>query len=286
MTTIHTPNYLDILQQASSAEQMLDMDTYTTKESWDLANNAAGGAAAVALSVWEKESQYGFALTRPPGHHACPSRGMGFCLLNNVALAAEYLIQEKSSTSVAILDIDLHHGNGTQDIFWERNDVSYLSIHQAPFYPGTGSLTEIGINDGEKSTLNLPIPSGSGDLAYQTLISEIVLPFLEMQEPQILLISFGFDTHWKDPLGSMLLSANGIYEIHKTLCQWAADHCENRLAVFLEGGYDLDAGKACGQGVAAALLDLPFQDPLGQAPIQENSAWRKTLDEAKQIWNM
>ena len=286
LTSIHDREYLDILQQASDLGQMLDMDTYTTRESWQLALNAAGGAAAVAEAVWDGKSQSGFALTRPPGHHATPSRGMGFCLINNVAVAAEYLIQEKGASTISILDLDLHHGNGTQDIFWNRQDVSFISIHQAPFYPGTGSLSDMGGEDGEGYTMNLPIPGGSGDLAYLTLISEVVLPFLDQKKPQILLISFGFDTHWRDPLGSMQLSGAGIHKAFETLRHWAEDNCNNRLAVFLEGGYDLEAGRVCGQAVAASLVDQPWKDSLGPAPTPEGDAWQNTLAESKRIWGL
>lgn len=286
LTSIHDLEYLEILQQASELGQMLDMDTYTTRESWQLALNAAGGAAAVAEAVWNGKSQSGFALTRPPGHHATPSRGMGFCLINNIAIAAEYLLKEKGASTISILDLDLHHGNGTQDVFWSRQDVNFISIHQAPFYPGTGALSEIGGGDGEGYTMNLPIPGGSGDQAYLTLITEVVIPFLNEKKPEILLISFGFDTHWRDPLGSMRLSGEGIYKVFETLRHWVKDNCDNRLAVFLEGGYDLDAGRVCGQAVAASLVDQPWKDSLGPAPTPESDAWQNTLAESKRIWGV
>lgn len=284
LTGIHDTQYLDVLQKASSVGQMLDPDTYTTRESWQLALNAAGGAAAVAEAVWEGKSQTGFSLTRPPGHHATPSRGMGFCLLNNVAIAAEYLIQEKGASRITILDLDLHHGNGTQDIFWRRQDVSYISIHQSPFYPGTGHLTEVGEGEGEGHTLNLPIPIRSGDLAYLTLTEQVIIPFLDAIKPEILFVSYGFDTHWRDPLGSMTLTASGIWKVFDELRRWAEGNCNGRVAVFLEGGYDLDAGKVCGQAVAASLLAQPWEDLLGAPPTPEGDAWRNTLSEAKNIW--
>jgi len=288
ISSIHDKEYLKILEQASSLEQMLDPDTYTTRESWQLALNAAGGAAAVAEAVWDGKFQSGFALTRPPGHHACPSRGMGFCLLNNVAIAAEYLLREKGASRITILDLDLHHGNGTQDIFWNRQDVSYVSIHQAPFYPGTGSLAEVGGGDGEGFTLNLPVPSGTGDLGYTTLLDEIVIPFLDKKKPEILLVSFGFDTHWRDPLGSLQLSAVAIRQVFDKLRSWVDRNCKGRLAVFLEGGYDLDAGRACGQAVvssfASPLMDQNWEDPLGPSLAEEGDDWRHTLSEAKNIW--
>jgi acetoin utilization deacetylase AcuC-like enzyme len=210
---------------------------------------------------------------------------MGFCLINNVAVAAEYLLQKAGAQKISIIDLDLHHGNGTQDVFWQRADVSYLSIHQAPFYPGTGSLTDIGSEKGEGYTLNLPIPSQSGDTAFQALLSEVVIPFLDGYRPEILLISFGFDTHWRDPLGSLLISGAAIHDAILNLANWAKSHCDGRVAVFLEGGYDLEAGRICGQAVAAALVGQDWKDPLGPAPSREGDAWRHTLDEAKRIWN-
>jgi len=283
LESVHDHNYLAILERASRKAQMLDPDTYTTLDSWELALNAAGGGVRIADRVWEREAGSGFALTRPPGHHATGNRGMGFCLINNVAVAAEYLLQVKGAQKVAILDLDLHHGNGTQDIFWERSEVCYVSIHQAPFYPGTGALYETGSGPGENTTLNLPIPRFSGDNAYTILNKEIILPYLEDQKADMLLVSYGFDTHWKDPLGSMQVSAGCIYELMKDLKIWVERFCSGRLAVFLEGGYDLEAGLACGQAIGAALCEIEWEDSLGDSPDGERDAWRETLSEAYQL---
>lgn len=283
LASVHDQVYLGLLERASQKEQMLDPDTYATRDSWQLALNAAGGAVAVVDQVWEGEAQTGFALTRPPGHHATRSRAMGFCLINNVAVAAEYLLANKGAKRVAIIDLDLHHGNGTQDIFWERGDVCYISVHQAPFYPGTGALYETGAGPGEGTTLNLPIPAFSGDTAYRSLLTEIILPYLDRQAPSILLISFGFDTHWRDPLGSMQVSADCVYWMINELRSWADVNCMGKTAVILEGGYDLEAGKACGQAVAAGLLKDVWADNLGHSPEKEGDAWRETLHEAQDL---
>ena len=280
LEAVHDPEYLDILERASRQAKMLDPDTFTTLESWQLALNAVGGGIAIADLVWERKAGSGFALTRPPGHHATRNRGMGFCLINNVAVAAAYLLQEKRANKIAILDLDLHHGNGTQDIFWEDPAVCYVSIHQAPFYPGTGALYETGSGAGEGTTLNLPIPRFSGDTAYTTLTREIILPYLKEQKVDMLLISYGFDTHWKDPLGSMQVSAGCIFEMMCDLKNWAKEYCSGRLAVFLEGGYDLEAGLLCGQAVGAALCDKTWEDSLGPSPVAEKDDWRETLSEA------
>jgi acetoin utilization deacetylase AcuC-like enzyme len=284
LTSVHDPDYLRLVEYASQRGQMLDPDTYATKHSWQLALNAAGGAVAVASSVWTREYGSGFALCRPPGHHATSQRAMGFCLINNIAVAAEHLLQNHHAGRIAIVDLDLHHGNGTQEIFYDRDDVSYLSVHQWPFYPGTGSLMERGEGKGEGSTLNLPIPGGSGDLAYETLQERIIYPFLEATQPQMLLVSYGFDTHWKDPLGSMLVSAGCTFRSFQGIKSWADQHCQGRLAVILEGGYDLDAARACGQAVAAALAGLEWTDSLGVSPEEETDEWRKTLEDAREIW--
>jgi acetoin utilization deacetylase AcuC-like enzyme len=283
LASIHERDYLNLLEQTSKKEGMLDPDTYATRDSWKLALQAAGGALAVVDRVWERQALTGFALTRPPGHHATRSRAMGFCLINNAAIAAQYLLDEKHAESVAILDLDLHHGNGTQDIFWENGDVYYISVHQAPFYPGTGYLFETGSGLGEGATLNLPIPAFSGDTAYKELLIQVILPYLNEANPDMLLISFGFDIHWLDPLGSLQVSANGIYRMMMDLRSWAEDHCQGRIAVILEGGYDLEAGKACGKAVTAGLLNEHWEDLLGDSHQGEGDAWRKTLSEAREL---
>jgi acetoin utilization deacetylase AcuC-like enzyme len=209
---------------------------------------------------------------------------MGFCLLNNVALTAEYLIQEKGASRLAIVDLDLHHGNGTQDIFWRRSDVFFISIHQSPLYPGTGGLDEIGAGPGEGFTANFPLPPGSGDQAYQAFMETLILPLLDRYGPEMLLVSFGFDPHWRDPLGHLLLSAGVYGELIRSLTNWADDRCDGRIAVVLEGGYDLEAGAACGQACVAALSGLPWQDPLGLSPRMEAKSWQYVLQAAKGFW--
>jgi acetoin utilization deacetylase AcuC-like enzyme len=262
------------------------MDTYTTTASWQLALNAVGGALAVAESVWNREAQRGFALCRPPGHHATSNRAMGFCLLNNVALAAENLQQKFGAEKLAIIDLDLHHGNGTQDIFWNRGDVLYVSTHQSPLYPGTGSLSETGSGSGKGATVNLPMPPMTGDSGFQAVMFECILPLLDRFMPQMLLVSYGFDTHWRDPLGNLLLTAAGYASLITSLVNWADLNCEGRIMLVLEGGYDLEAAAACGQGITAALLGKEWDDLLGPAPYMEGEGWRTLLTRAKKLWNL
>lgn len=283
---VHTPAYTRRLQQACQAGKWYDMDTYLTGDSWDVAHNTAGGAAAVARSVWEGEYQSGFALCRPPGHHATQDRAMGFCLLNNIALAAEYLRQKSAVERIAIIDLDLHHGNGTQDIFWKREDVFYFSTHQSPLYPGSGHVDDIGVGDGKGATANFPLPPGSGERAFTTVVNELILPLLDRFKPDVLLVSAGFDTHWRDPLGSLQLSAGGYGKQIRNLKHWANDNCGGKIILFLEGGYDLQALQACSQACVAALIDEPWQDWLGRPPYPETLGWEQMVKHAKSIWQV
>jgi acetoin utilization deacetylase AcuC-like enzyme len=259
--SIHSEEYLNLLELTCKRGGHLDMDTYTTPATWELAHRAVGGAAIVASYVWEGKARRGFALTRPPGHHATHGQGMGFCVLNNIAIAAEYLIQTNKVKRLAIVDLDLHHGNGTQDIFWLRNDVFYLSTHQFPHYPGTGRLEDIGMGAGEGWTANFPLPAGSGDSAFVTIMDELILPLLDKRKPQMILVSYGFDTHWLDPLGQLQLTAKGYGKLVEKLCTWANCNCEGKISLFLEGGYDLIAAEACSLAVTNALLGKSWEDP-------------------------
>jgi acetoin utilization deacetylase AcuC-like enzyme len=288
---VHTSTYLDSLQFACSKGSSLDMDTYTTQASWELALNAAGGGIAVAREVWQGKSRTGFAITRPPGHHATPQRGMGFCLLNNIAIAAEDLISEaetgvSQAERLAIIDIDLHHGNGTQDIFWKRGDVLYISTHQWPLYPGSGRLKETGAGPGEGCTVNFPLPPFTGDEGFEIVMSDLILPLLDRFKPQMLLVSFGFDIHWLDPLGQLMVAAQGCRSLIAKLTSWADENCSGKIALFLEGGYDLDAASACAQAVVSALLELPWKDPLGKPRQSEGSGWKTIVDDAHRLWGV
>jgi acetoin utilization deacetylase AcuC-like enzyme len=283
---IHDPLYLNKLKKASESGQRIDMDTYITPASWQLALNAAGGGIAVAKKVWSKEANRGFALCRPPGHHATPNRAMGFCLLNNIALAAEYLLQVEKSERIAIIDIDLHHGNGTQDIFWNRGDVFFFSIHQYPLYPLSGTLEETGSGSGANTTANFPLYPQSGDEARNIIMDEVIIPLLDRFKPNMILISVGFDAHWKDPLGHQLASADGYAQIVSKLTDWADSNCNGRLSIFLEGGYDLEAGATSALAIIKALLDQPWDDPIGISPIPEDTRWQGLIEQAKEMWEL
>lgn len=283
---IHDPGYLAELRKTCENGQWYDQDTYLLPQSCELAMQTAGGAAQLVKEVWDQPGSSGFALCRPPGHHATRYSAMGFCLLNNAALAGEYLLQNSSAERLAILDFDLHHGNGTQDIFWERGDVLYLSTHQSPLYPGTGHLNEIGEGDGRFATANLPLPPGTGDEGYATCMQSFVLPVLDRFQPEMLIISIGFDAHWKDPLGFLQLTAAGYGNLIGELRSWAGSHCSGRIALILEGGYNLEAVSACTQTVIGALLGEPVEDPIGRSSHTDTTRWRSVLEQAKDIWQI
>ncbi|MGH7378420.1 MAG: histone deacetylase family protein, partial [Candidatus Methylomirabilales bacterium] len=206
--------------------------------SYDVALRAAGGAVAAAAAVAEGRAGSAFALVRPPGHHALPDRGMGFCLFNNAAVAAAAARDRFGMRRILLLDWDVHHGNGTQAIFWRDPTVLYLSMHQENWYPYTGAWDEVGEGEGEGFTLNIPLPPETGDEGYRLLFEEVVVPLAGAFAPDLLLISAGYDAHFADPLSGMLVSAGGFRTMTELAVE-AAGRGGGRLAAVLEGGYDL-----------------------------------------------
>ena len=287
LDAVHTPDYLKELEGITKKGMHYDADTYTRPESWQLAHKSAGGAVAVARAVWNGSARRGFALTRPPGHHATPQRAMGFCLLNNVAIAAQSLMVQEGARRLAIIDLDLHHGNGTQDIFFSREDVFYLSTHQYPHYPGTGWLNETGEGPGEMKTANFPLPPYSGDGAFFTVMDEFILPLLDRVQPEMILVSYGFDPHYADPLGNLQLTAEGYGRLIESLVRWSDEYCRGRISLFLEGGYDLGAAKECSLAVVAALLGDDYRQH--SSPIERNgesSSFYSILEQVKLLWEI
>jgi acetoin utilization deacetylase AcuC-like enzyme len=247
-------------------------DTYATAESYDLARLAAGACCAVLDRIMEGEAKNGFALVRPPGHHAEFSRVSGFCLFNNIAAAARQAQVVHGAKRVLIVDFDVHHGNGTQDIFYEDDTVLFTSLHLFTpfFYPGIGSLREVGLQKGEGYTLNVPLPPQVGDAGYGRILDELVLPAARQFQPDIILVSAGFDAHWQDPLAMAGLSLTGYGRMAQTLVQLADELCQGRILFVLEGGYKLDVLRL---GIANVFQALNGRneifDPIGPMPEPE-----------------
>ncbi|NIW49891.1 MAG: histone deacetylase [candidate division Zixibacteria bacterium] len=283
---IHSHEHTERVQNASKSGGGIDSETYVTNSSWQLAINAAGGGIAVAEAVYSRKAARGFSLCRPPGHHATRDQAMGFCLLNNVALAAENILQNHPAERVAIIDIDLHHGNGTQDIFYSRPDVFYCSIHQYPLYPMTGVVTETGVDGGEGTNLNIPFPPYAGDESRQAAWERVIRPLLEDFQPDILLVSAGFDAHWRDPLGHQMATVDGYGKLVQKFADFADQYCDGRLAVFLEGGYDLGAQAACARAISQALLNQRWEDTIGPSPLPEDTFWENRLQQVIKQWDL
>ncbi len=267
---IHSRELIERVRAASAAgrEYWMDVDTYVVPHSYDAALRSAGGVLAAADAIIDGDVESAFCLVRPPGHHATPSRAMGFCLFNNVALAAAHLLERRGLARVAIVDFDVHHGNGTQDVFYSDGRVLYFSTHQHPFYPGTGYWTETGEGDGQGGIINVPLPAGTGDEGFLRCYREICVPAVRRFRPQMLLVSAGFDAHFADPLARMFLSTRGYYEIAALLRDLADEQCAGRIVWALEGGYDHAALSWSVQACIDALLGNRFTvDPLGAGPV-------------------
>jgi len=255
LETTHSPVYIDrIASTAGKQHFRLDMDTSTSAKSYEAALLAAGGFCELTKAVWDGQLDNGFALVRPPGHHAERDRAMGFCLFNNVAIGAYYAINAFSLERILIVDWDVHHGNGTQHEFYADPRVLYFSTHRYGFfYPGTGGATEVGTGKGEGFTVNVPLPSGSGDLEYVTIFETILKPIALQYRPQLVLVSAGFDIHYNDPLGGMEVTEKGFGELTRVLMEIAEATAQGKLVFTLEGGYDIEGEK---QSVRTVLREL------------------------------
>lgn len=259
LLAVHNESYLDRVQRVSmEGGGALDSDTYVSAASWTAAQHAAGAGLTAVEAIEGGSADFGFAAVRPPGHHAESARAMGFCLLNNVAVTAAALV--KRGSKVAVVDWDAHHGNGTQDLFIGSPDVLYVSIHHAPFYPGTGRVEEVGGGLGTGTSINIPLPAGSGGQSYRDAFARIVLPVIDQYGPDWLLVSAGYDGHAADPLGGMGL-VEGDYEAMAASLGIAMDR--TNTVFILEGGYNLDAIAA---SVAVTLDGFAF----GTVPIERS----------------
>ncbi len=232
---VHTKEHLELVKALDQTGGLADVDTYLCEGSFETAMLAAGGVMS-CVDLYSEGYECNFAMVRPPGHHAEPRRPMGFCLFNNVAVGAKYAVDEHQFERIFILDYDVHHGNGTQKIFYSSDNVLFFSLHQHPFYPGTGAIEELGEGKGKGYNINIPLPPGIYDSSYLRAINEIAIPVLREFDPDLIFVSAGYDGHFNDPLGGMMLSANCYCEISKALKQ------SNAGVIFsLEGGYSLEA---------------------------------------------
>lgn len=261
---VHTEAYLQRLRVTRGLNVRLDPDTHTSPESYDVALHAAGSTLAAVEAVYRGQVRRAMVLVRPPGHHAEPDRAMGFCLLNNVAIAAQHARKVLGAQRVAIVDFDAHHGNGTQAAFWTDPSVLYISTHQAPLYPGTGAATELGDGAGRGRTINIPLGAEHGDAEFDAIYGGLIARLLEQFRPEIILVSCGYDIAATDPLAGMSVTYEGFLRIVGHLCNTADLICRGRLVGVLEGGYSI-AGLE--DGVAATLEAMcgavMVEDPKG-----------------------
>ncbi|GAB5537096.1 MAG: hypothetical protein Rubg2KO_33450 [Rubricoccaceae bacterium] len=261
---IHPSAYLDLLETfCDRGGGDLDVDTYATASSFRVARASCGDLLAITDAVLRGEATNGFALGRPPGHHARPMQAMGFCLLSNVAIAARHA-QAAGAERVLILDMDVHHGNGTQEAFYDDPSVLFISSQQANLFPGTGQIHEIGAGDGTGFTVNVPVPAHTGDELVPAL-RQLVLPLAERFKPDVVFVSAGYDAHRLDPLGGLALSVEGLVGLIRIAQEVADQHAEGRIIATLEGGYHAEALAASVAATLHSFLDAsaPVSDPFG-----------------------
>jgi acetoin utilization deacetylase AcuC-like enzyme len=268
---IHTGEYLDLLKWSETQRGVqFGPDTYVLPGSFGVARLSCGGAVRGVEAVLSGEADNALVCTRPPGHHATPDMGMGFCLLANVAIAVRHAQASYGLRRVLIVDYDVHHGNGTQEAFYADPDVLFISTHQYPWYPGTGAVDDIGEGAGRGATINIPVSAGVGDVGYAAAFERVVWPAARRFRPELIVVSAGFDAHWADPLSETRLSLTGYDHLTRELIGMAATLCGGKIVFVLEGGYHLDALSYGVQNVAYALLGDPAPaDPLGPARSAE-----------------
>jgi len=275
---VHESDYIELVQKTcSSGGGLLDLgDTVVGVESCKVAFLAVGGVIGAVNLVSNGKARNAFALVRPPGHHAGPYYALGFCLFNNIAIAAAHLLRSLGLSRVLILDIDAHHGNGTQEIFYDTDKVLYVSLHEDPKgFPGTGFMDETGEGEGRGYTVNVPFPFRVDDTIYLQGFDQIAAPIIQQYKPQFILVSAGFDGHYSDPVGSLSLSTQGYSEVFLKISKLASQLCDGRLVVSLEGGYSLSFLGKMVTSVIARMADIPYRvrdnSPVAHPRIRKNA---------------
>ncbi|MFI5272940.1 MAG: histone deacetylase [Ktedonobacterales bacterium] len=278
LALVHTSAHVDHIREAiealaarsgNDAAKPVEIaeEVFASPGSWRAATLAAGAPLVALDAIAARRAHNAYALVRPPGHHASAGRSMGFCIFNNVAVAARYAQQRHGWQRVLIVDYDVHHGNGTQDIFYDDPDVLYFSMHQYPFYPGTGASTDRGEGAGLGATVNVPLPANSGWSVYDPVFRQVLWPLADRFKPDVVLLSAGFDAHWTDPLGEMRLSTADFSDFTLEVAEIADTYAQGRLVAVQEGGYNLDAVAQCAATVLLALTGSDgIVDTLGLAP--------------------
>jgi len=282
---VHTQEYISYVKnKAERGGGWLDPDTVMCPRSYEVALYAAGGLLTTVEAVVKGKVASAFALIRPPGHHATHDRAMGFCIFNNVAVAAKFALSKFDLNRVLIADFDVHHGNGTQDAFYADPKVLYFSTHEYPFYPGTGSMEETGTGEGEGTTVNFPMAAGWGDVEYLRAFNEVLVLVAQRFRPQLILVSAGFDPHWADQLAMMRVSITGFAQMVMILKKLAAELCQGRLVFTLEGGYNLRVVASSTKAIFDVLLDgQDIDDPIGEAAARKPEGFDEHIERIKRI---
>jgi acetoin utilization deacetylase AcuC-like enzyme len=285
---VHTPSYVAHIHDLAigGGDAGRGGETFVCAESYDAAVLAAGGLVTLVEAIVRRDVSNGFALVRPPGHHASSDQGEGFCLFNNVAVAARVARDELGIKRVLIVDWDLHHGQGTQYTFYDDPTVMYFSTHQWGIYPGTGHWSETGRGKGEGTTINVPLPAGIGDVGYARIFDELLIPLAQRFNPELILVSAGYDTHWSDPLGSMTVTVAGYGTMAHKLVALANElpEARGRVAFTLEGGYNLDAIAYGALATLGAMVgDSNVADPLGPPNRRETPLDPKYFDQLRAL---
>lgn len=281
ITLVHNPRYYEVIKSTRGKPRVfLDQDTSTCPVTFDAAVRASGGIISAADAILQGEIDMAIPLVRPGGHHAEINRAMGFCIFNNNAVGAAHMIVSKGIKRILIVDWDLHHGNGTQNIFYKTSQVLYFSTHQYPYYPGTGGIREVGSGNGEGYTINVPLSPGMGDAEYIKIFFEILKPVVEQYKPEFIMVTAGFDPYFEDPLGGMNVTPRGFAQMARFMKETAEEHCGGKIIFTLAGGYNLDGLWLSSKEVFEELFETKQTD---YGDLKAETRADKIIDDVKKI---